>query len=441
MTPAHKSRNVKLAQYNISHIRIISQFNPHLDKMHRTIQRRLSDSYKKNKDDVRALVCGLYPRFVYKSHDKLPKGEIPVFVFHSVDPQSFEAQLRYLADNGYRTLNAEELLQVLTKEKKPQENTIALTFDDGRGSLWATAYPLLKKYGFCATSFIVPFWIKEETKVFCNLEDVWGGCADLTEIQEREAKVPLCTWAEIREMHKSGVIDFQSHTSYHNSVFINDRLVDFINPSFRTQALVGTLCPVIRKNGHDVVPNCLELGHPIYEWAPSMSTEGRFIEDDALSEACVSFVRENGGSSFFRGIGWRKKLSEEVWKASGRDGRSGGYQSREERVSDIRRDLVLSKETIENKLDTRVHHLCYPWFAGSSLAVEISKEVGYLGNYWGVVGSRAMNTVGTNPYLLARMSEDYVWTLPGEGRKELYCVLMDKIVRTVRKDRHGRSIR
>lgn len=395
--------------------------------MHKLIQRHLSDSYRKNKDDVRALACGLYPRFVYRTSETLPKGEIPVFLFHSVEPEYFESQLRYLADNGYNTVHVEELLQVLTQKKKPREKSIALTFDDGRGSLWSIAYPLLKKYGFSATSFIVPFSIKEETKMCPNLEDVWSGRAEAIEAHERELKSPLCTWAEIREMHESGTVDFQCHTSHHNSVFINHNLIDFINPSLQVQFLDSTLYPVIRKEGCDVVPDVLDWGHPIYQWAPSMAAEERFLEDDMLTDVCVGFVRQNGGMSFFNRIGWRKKLHGEVRKRAKGRMASGRYQSREERLGDIRRDLVQSREAIEERLNTRVGHLCYPWFAGSAQAVEISKDVGYVANYWGIVGKRTSNSAGTDPYYISRIDGDYIFSLPGKGRMELYRLLSVRV--------------
>ena len=64
----------------------------------------------------RDLLLGRYPAFV--TGGALPRGHVPVFVFHSLDPVEFGAKLRYLADNGYVTraeadaAKAEELLTV-----------------------------------------------------------------------------------------------------------------------------------------------------------------------------------------------------------------------------------------------------------------------------------------------------------------------------------------
>jgi len=59
--------------------------------------------------------------------------------------------------NNYRTLKADELHDLITEKKKYKKKIVALTFDGGLRSLWSVAYPILKKYGLNAISFIVPF--------------------------------------------------------------------------------------------------------------------------------------------------------------------------------------------------------------------------------------------------------------------------------------------
>jgi len=54
------------------------------------------------------LVRGRYPSFVYGS-ERLT-GQVPVFCFHSVEPESFEATLHFLARNDYYTLTPDELV-------------------------------------------------------------------------------------------------------------------------------------------------------------------------------------------------------------------------------------------------------------------------------------------------------------------------------------------
>ncbi|HEX7974179.1 MAG TPA: polysaccharide deacetylase family protein [Anaerolineales bacterium] len=388
---------------------------------------KISNSYRKNKDDLRALLLGGYPQFVFRNLDRLPQDQIPIFTFHGVSAGYFEAQLRYLAENGYRTLDGDELHALMVGKTKAARNGVVLTFDDGRSSLWSTAYPLLKKYGLRAIAFILPGHIAEGSVYWPSLEDVWAGRVGLEEVEQREPVAPLCSWREIQQMQSSGVIDFQSHTSYHHSVFVKDRLVDFINPSFQASYLTSTLYPAIRREGRDVFPESLELGFPIYAWAPAMTAARRYLEDEELSTACTSFVDQNGGPAFFEQGGWRKMLKNFSDDYSKQNGNSGRFLTFQERAAEVRRDLAESKTVIEARLGKPVQHLCYPWYAGSEIAVQISKEVGYSCNYWGILGRRAVNRIGGDPYHLARMNDNYIYSLPGKGRTALYELLIQKM--------------
>ena len=401
--------------------------------------REIQNIYRKNKDDFRALLFRTYPDFVYKTVKEMPKDEIPVFTFHSVEHEYFEAQMRYLADNHYRTIDSDEYHDILLGNVQLNQKTVVLTFDDGRGSLWSVAYPILKKYGLKAISFIVPFCIKDATEDYPTLDDVWNGAALIEDVQRREEKELLCSWKEIKRMHKDGIIDFQSHSSFHHSVFITKEFVDFINPSFRPKPMCGTLNPVVRKNGVDKIGSDLDFGHPIYRWAPSLSTSRRYVEDEALSNECTNYVSDRGGRAFFQQAGWRQQLRKFMKEHQIQHAGSGRFQNQDERVSDIHKDLLQSKNLIEEKLDKYVRHFCFPWYAGSDLAGKISQEVGYYSNYWGLLQNRSINRIGDNPYYLARMNDEYIFSLPGRGRTALYELLLKKYLRVTNKKMQARN--
>jgi len=402
--------------------------------MNRVFQQAVLESYLKNKDDFRALLLREYPTFVYRRVGHIMDGEIPVFTFHSVEARQLESQLRYLSDNNYVTLNADELYEALTRRRKVPPNAVVLTFDDGRGSLWSIAYPLLKKYGFCAISFIVPFWIRESPERYPNLVDVWEGRARLEELEQREGHAPLCFWQEIREMSRSGVIDFQSHSSYHHSIYVSNKIADFINPSFRPSFLCSYLNPVVRRNGEDVFLEELEWGHPIYEWAPALSGRTRYIEDERLTGDCIASVKQAGGASFFRRSDWRKKLRTVIKDLTSRDETMGRSETQTEKHLRIQNDLAASKQLIEDKLNTQVRHLCYPWYVGSQLAVELSQKVGYVANYWGILRDRASARIDCDPFYIGRVNDDYIITLPGRGRTSLFHLLLKKFLVNVQRN-------
>ena len=91
----------------------------------------------------RDILLKRYPSFV--TGGPLPPGDVPVFVFHSLEPESFARKLDYLAGNGYLTLSSAEYVEVLAGARPAPDRAVVLTFDDGRGSLWTVGQPLLEQ--------------------------------------------------------------------------------------------------------------------------------------------------------------------------------------------------------------------------------------------------------------------------------------------------------
>lgn len=73
----------------------------------------------------------------------------------SVSPRRFEAHLRYLQQAGYTTITLDDLLYHLTRGRPLPPKPIIITFDDGYRDNYTNAFPLLRKYGFTATFFII----------------------------------------------------------------------------------------------------------------------------------------------------------------------------------------------------------------------------------------------------------------------------------------------
>ena len=72
-----------------------------------------------------------------------------------VSPNEFEQQMSFLFQKGYRCLSLPDVI-VNFQEGKPQpERSFVLTFDDGYFDIYKNAFPVLKKFGFSATVFVV----------------------------------------------------------------------------------------------------------------------------------------------------------------------------------------------------------------------------------------------------------------------------------------------
>ncbi len=70
-------------------------------------------------------------------------------------PEKFRQQMKFLKDNGYSTLTAEEALAHFDSGLPVPEKSVSITFDDGYSDNYTNAFPILKEYGFKATVFVI----------------------------------------------------------------------------------------------------------------------------------------------------------------------------------------------------------------------------------------------------------------------------------------------
>ncbi|HLU20081.1 MAG TPA: polysaccharide deacetylase family protein [Pusillimonas sp.] len=152
---------------------------------------------------------------------------VPVLMYHhvspsdgaiTVSPKNFEDQLAWLARNGYCSLTTDEFAAHLQGEPIA-DKSVLITFDDGYLDNWVYAYPLLKKYGYKATIFIVTSWVGEgEARPVAGQGQV-PHTPPHVECEQRiaagDADSVMLRWSEIRAMQESGLIEFHSHTHTH----------------------------------------------------------------------------------------------------------------------------------------------------------------------------------------------------------------------------------
>lgn len=124
-------------------------------------------------------------------------ADVPVLNYHKIDylqhalslsPEEFDKQMAYLASNGYHTISPDQLMAYLNHGKRLPDKPIMITFDDGYLDNYNYAYPIMKKYGFTATIFLV---------------------TGLVSTDER-----FMTWEQVRQMQQEGFV-FGSHTVNH----------------------------------------------------------------------------------------------------------------------------------------------------------------------------------------------------------------------------------
>lgn len=380
----------------------------------------------KNALDLGALAGGRYPRFVTHDSADSVTGEVPVFNFHSVQPERFEAQLRHLATNRYRTLTADELLSVLERRMSAPERAVVLTFDDGRHSLWTVAYPLLRRYRLHAVAFVVPSWVEQRPPA-ATLDAVWSGALVAAELPL--APEGFCSWDELRQMQASGAVDIQSHSLHHARVAVSDRIVDFLAPQADPVAARYDL-PVYRDGASDRWDRELHVGMPIFESAPRLSGRPRYLEDDRLRIACVTHVAERGGAAFFARRGAYRELFAVARRRQAELGQAGRFETDAEREEQLEQEIVRSKLWLEEQMPGHgVRHFCYPWWTGCDRTIAISRSVGYVSNFWGVLPGRRTNRPGDDPFGIVRLPDAYLLRLPGSGRQSLAAMMRERVRR------------
>lgn len=109
----------------------------------------------------------------------------------TVTPQAFEAQMAYLATNGYTVVSLERLPAYLEGREPIPRKAVVITIDDGYRSAYEVAYPILRKYKFPATVFLYTDFV---------------GAGD------------ALTWPQMKEMTASGLIDMQPHSKTHSNL-------------------------------------------------------------------------------------------------------------------------------------------------------------------------------------------------------------------------------
>lgn len=370
-----------------------------------------------------------YPDFVRLAGGPVA-GEVPVFVFHTIEPPRFAAQLRYLRDNGYRTIGMDEYLAINEGRVRGSGREVVLTIDDARSSLWRQGYPLLRRHGCKAVTFVITGWTRTEG-VRPNLDDVDAGrltAAQLEALDPHDRDV--CTWEELRAMQASGHVEVECHTHLHQRLFaaVEAPTGVVLTNSLRT-ASDAVFSPYL--GVHDTpaaLPADAFVGYPLFPTVPLMAGQAAWrMPEEAAAEVAARFralcatqdeksaARTLAASNDFRQCG-RAAQPLSVEQVAGR----------------IHADLAASQQALrtELRLPQAGVHLCLPFTIGSAAAVQAARALGFRSVLWGA-NQRRTNLPGSDPFDTTRLKNDFIWRLPGSGRRSLLGLYVEKATRRV----------
>ena len=369
---------------------------------------------------ARDLLLRRYPPFV--TGGPLPRGHVPVFCFHSLEPQSFREKIEHLARNSYVTLSAVEYATVLAGERPAPERAVVLTFDDGRSSLRTVGLPIMRRHGMKGIVFVIPGRITSRPG---GLPPTWedvsaGGVAAEALLAREQGPDALLTWEELDDLARTGLIDVESHSYSHALVHTAARLDGFVSPNLRTG--YGPLdVPLVREADQDLFAPDVALGTPLLRSQPRLTEALRFQEDPAIRGDCRALAAEAGDALFRSPAGQR-----ELRRRFGRRPIPGRIETREEHRAAVRRELALARTVIAKRLGRETQQLCFPWHAFGPTARNLASETGYRLAFCGKIGDMPISLSGSDPMAIARVGEDYVELLPGKGRDSLGAVLARK---------------
>jgi peptidoglycan/xylan/chitin deacetylase (PgdA/CDA1 family) len=134
---------------------------------------------------------------------------VPILMYHSISenlfgkshpyyqintsPEVFSRQMRWLRNNGYRTMNLGEAHAAI-EAGADTSKSVVITFDDGYRDFYTDGFATMQQCGFSATIFLATDRIQDPSA--------------------RIDGVDYLSWPEVRELHTNG-IQFGSHTVTH----------------------------------------------------------------------------------------------------------------------------------------------------------------------------------------------------------------------------------
>ena len=125
---------------------------------------------------------------------------VPILVYHRFGPsvadsmtvttKVFEAQLKWLKEQGYTVISLRTLVTYLQGQgPAPPPKSVVITADDAHQTVFTEMLPLVRVYNIPVTLFIYPSAISNASYAM--------------------------TWPQLQDLKQTGLFDMQSHTFWH----------------------------------------------------------------------------------------------------------------------------------------------------------------------------------------------------------------------------------
>jgi len=190
----------------------------------------------------------------------------------SVSPDLFYEQLRYLKEQGYQTINLNELALHLTRGTPLPQKPIIISFDDGYADAYTQAFRLLKRFDYTGTFFLITEPIDNNDPQYLS-------------------------WAEVEEMAAAGM-EFEPHSYNHPDM--TNRGYQFVvfqilAPTEAIEARTGVKCRFFAYPSGRYDQFVVDVLRSAYFWGGVVTEQGATHTADDLF--ALRRVRVHGGDN------------------------------------------------------------------------------------------------------------------------------------------------
>lgn len=148
--------------------------------------------------------------FTIFSYHEIAENSETLDSTYAVSVANFEAQMKWLIEDGYHFIRIDDIINFRKNSKPLPSKAVLITFDDGYQSVYANAFPIIKKYQIPTVIALVGSWLQATNKV-----DFDGHLIDRSKFLSQK---------EIKEMVASGLVEVGSHSYFlHRGVLGNSQ--------------------------------------------------------------------------------------------------------------------------------------------------------------------------------------------------------------------------
>ncbi len=240
----------------------------------------------------------------------------------------------WLRANGYRVVSVDDLLAARDGRRPLPSRAVLLTFDDGYRSFYTHVYPLLQAFSYPAVFSVVGSFLDAPPQAQVRYGAILV------------AREDFVSWAELREMQRSGLVEVASHTyALHSTIFTNPQGGEV--PAATGQRFIRRLKgPQVREQ------SLVDLPRPTFGDVRALMAL-RFQQylrvAVRLADAAIDYAY---------------------------DPRTGRYETDQEHRQRIKRDLERNSDLLQAKLGLRPRVISWPFGRWNEAAAAVAREVG-----------------------------------------------------------------